>query len=141
MSTFQGFSTRYANTVTADFRHFGLLDAVDYFAVDGTHYRIPRGAQSDLASIPQPLWSLLPPTGEDGSEYGLAAYGHDAAYRNTLQIVDASGEVTKANLTKSQCDNLLKEMMLACQVPESIVLAIYEAVNLCGQSSFNEDRS
>ena len=140
MTTFHGFQTRYANTVTSDFRHFGLLDDIDFYAINGTRYRIPRGAQSDLASIPQPLWSLLPPTGEDGSEYGLAAFGHDAEYRNTLQIVDATGAVTKANLTKPQCDSLLKEMMLDCQVPAAIVQTIYEAVVLAGGSSFAGDR-
>ena len=102
---------------------------------------MPEGAQSDLASIPRELWSLLPPAGEIGSEYALAAFLHDTAYRNTLKIVQADGSVIPANLSKHDCDSLLKEAMLACQVPISIAETIYEAVNLAGSSAFNGDRN
>ena len=140
MSTFQGFQTRYANTVTSDFRIFALLDAIDYIALDGTRYRLPKAARSDLASIPRPLWSLLPPTGADGAEYGLAAFLHDLCYRDTLLLVNPDGSTQLAHLTKERSDNLLREAMLACQVPAAIVETIYEAVVLAGGSSFAGDR-
>jgi hypothetical protein len=147
------FSTRIATVDTSDFRHFILMDSVEYLSMAGVLYRLPRFAPSDLASIPEACWSLLSPAGRDGAEYALAAYGHDCAYQNTLLVWpatalpptvvvpnDNTGWV-KAALLKPDCDLLLKEMMLACLVPAVIVETIYEAVNLAGQSSFNEDRS
>jgi hypothetical protein len=137
----QGFSTRICNVITSDFRIFALMEAVDYVSAAGIRYRMPKAAMSDLASIPRGLWNLLPPPGENGAEYGIAAYLHDCAYRNTLQIVNADGTVSIANLSKADCDLLLKEAMLYCGVPEAIVETIYEAVNLAGGSSYKEDRS
>jgi hypothetical protein len=101
---------------------------------------MPRGAQSDLASIPKPLWSILPPAGSDGAEYGMAAFGHDCAYRNTLQVVSLDGTVSPANLPKAACDLLLREMMIVCEVPSDIIEIIYKAVSIAGSSSFNADR-
>ena len=140
MSQFFGFSTRYAVTVTSDFRIFAMMEPVDFFARDGRHFRIPKAATSDLASIPRPAWSLLPPAGTDGAEYALAAFGHDAAYRNTLLLVNADGTTQKAALSKEDCDLFLREAMIACNVPMDIVFAIYEAVRLAGSSAFAGDR-
>jgi len=147
------FSTRIATTDTTDFRHFVLMDCIEYLSLSGILYRCPRFAPSDLASIPEACWSLLSPAGRDGAEYGLAAYSHDCAYQNTLLVWPAGSMPNgtpipndntgwiKAALLKPDCDLLLKEMMLACLVPVDIVDTIYEAVRLAGQSSFNEDRS
>jgi len=147
------FSTRIASVDTSDFRHFVLMDSVEYFSLAGVLYRLPRYAPSDLASIPRPCWSLLAPAGENGAEYALAAYGHDCCYQNTLLVWPSTAMTPtvavhndnigwiKASLSKSDSDLLLKEMMLACGVPTGIVETIYEAVNLAGQSSFNADRS
>jgi Protein of unknown function (DUF1353) len=147
------FSTRIATVDTSDFRHFTNMDSVEYLSLDGELYRIPRLASSDLASIPRLFWTLLPPAGEDGAEYGLAAYGHDCCYQDTL-LVWPTGAVpsgtpmpndntrwVKASLTKEKSDLLLREMMLACKVPADIVETIYEGVRLGGQHAFNEDRS
>ena len=147
------FSTRIASTDTSDFRLFVLMDSVEYMSQAGTLYRIPKLAQSDLASIPHYLWSELPPQGEDGAEYGLAAFGHDSAYRDTLLVWpennvlagapipnDNTGWI-KATLSKFDCDLLLKEMMLACLVAKNIALIIYEGVNFAGSAAFNKDRS
>jgi hypothetical protein len=147
------FSTRIAQTDTVDFRHFILTDSVEYFSLAGVLYRLPRYAPTDLASIPKELWSLLPPAGEDGAEYGLAAFGHDCCYQDTL-LVWPSGSMPsgtpipndntgwiKASLSKSDSDLLLKEMMLACKVPDLIAEAIYQGVNLGGSGAFKKDRS
>ena len=115
-------------------------------------YRFPRYAPTDLASIPRPLWSFLPPSGEDGAEYGLAARGHDNFYQDTALVWppgatppavfvpnDNTGWV-KASLSKADSDLMLKEMMLACKVPADIVYTIYEAVKIGGQPAFDNDR-
>jgi hypothetical protein len=148
------FSTRIASTDTSDFRIFVFINDIFYLSLAGNLYCLPRNGFTDLASIPRPLWSLLPPQGENGAEYGLAAAGHDFSYRNTLLvwpaganpdgslIPNAANGWVKANLSKPDCDSLLKEMMISgCQVPETIAETIYEAVNLAGGSSYKEDRS
>ena len=129
------------------------MDSVEYFSLDGDLYRLPRFGKSDLASIPRPLWALLPPQGEDGAEYGLCAFGHDLSYKDTLLVWpknnvlagppmpnDNTGWV-KATLPRAGCDLLLKEMMLACNVPKDIAEEIYLGVKFGGQSAFDNDRS
>jgi hypothetical protein len=146
------FSTRIASIDTSDFRNFCLMDSIEYLSLAGVLYRIPKFCWSDLASIPRPLWSELPPQGEDGAEYGLAAYGHDAAYRDRLLMWPAGSMPNgtpipndntgwiKATLPKADCDLLLKEMMLACKVPDLIAEVIYQGVHIGGQSAFDKDR-
>jgi hypothetical protein len=46
----------------------------------------------------------------------------------------------KATLPKADCDLLLKEMMLACKVPDLIAEVIYQGVHIGGQSAFDKDR-
>ena len=113
------FSTRVASTDTVDFRHFVLTAGVEYLSLAGDLYRLPCFGKSDLASIPRPLWALLPPAGEDGAEYALSAFGHDLAYNDTLlmwpygatpMLVPTSKDNTgwvKATLPRADCDLLL----------------------------------
>lgn len=129
------------------------MDSIEYLSLAGRLYRIPKLTQSDLASIPRALWSELPPQGADGAEYGLAALGHDAAYRDALLAwpgaeTPASAPIpndntgwAKATLSKADCDLLLREMMLACKVPDFIAEVIYQGVHLGGQTAFDKDRS
>jgi len=133
------FSSRTVNVITPDFQVFDLMADVFYLSASGTLYKLARGSVSDLASVPKPFWNLLPPQGTAGAEYALAAFGHDCAYRNTLRVWNGSAWVLAA-LSKSDCDSLLKEMMLACQVPEVTAETIYQGVNLAGSHAFNEDR-
>lgn len=147
------FSTRVASTDTVDFRHFMLTASVEYFSLAGVLYRLPRFATSDLASIPDELWSLLPPQGKDGAEYGLAAFGHDCAYQDTLLMWPAGSKQdgtpipndntgwVKTTLARDDCDLLLGEMMAACKVPVEIVEEIYAGVRFGGKWAFDEDRA
>jgi hypothetical protein len=147
------FSTRISSVDTSDFRHFVPTDSVEYLSLAGVLYRFPRYAPTDLASIPRPLWALLPPQGEDGAEYGLAARGHDNLYQDTALVWptgatpptvfvpnDNTGWV-KATLPKADCDLLLLEMMIALKVPGRIAEEIYLGVKLGGQAAFDKDRS
>ena len=56
--------------------------------------QVPAGFETDFASIPRPLWNLLPPTGE----YGKAAVIHDYLYRQT-------------NVSRYLCDRVFLEAM------------------------------
>ena len=125
-------SLYYSGICDQDGRNWKCTSPIQFVAKDGTGYQIPIGAPTDGASIPAIFWTKLPPFGK----YWLAAVLHDAAYNGTLELLDG----TKANLTKAQCDDLLKEAMEASGVDPVTVEAIYEAVHLFGGPSFKGDR-
>ena len=128
-----GFQSKIAEVLTTDGRNFKLLKSITYISEAGITYIMPAGAPSDGASTPAILWPKIPPFGD----YWLAAYLHDCAYQNTLQLSDG----TKAKLLKSQCDDLLKEAMLSLGVDKVMVDTIYEGVVLGGWEAFKDDRS
>lgn len=132
-----GFSTRFAETLTSDWRFFVFLKPIRYMSVAGVQYEIPRLGKTNLASIPRPLWSLLPPQGEDGAEYGLCAALHDMAYGRNILIVNPDGTTSNAMMGRLEADDLLLEAMLYCRVPDSIAQTIYRAVRLGGQTAWD----
>jgi len=136
-----GFQKTLFEVATTDGRHFILQQPVDYVAADGTEYRIPIGATSDGASTPPILWEKfglewIPPFGS----YWPAAVLHDAAYRNALMVWNGVSWIT-ANLSKPQCDALLREAMESLGTHALTVDEIYHGVVVGGQSSFDQDRA
>lgn len=122
---------------TGDGRNFVLLDDIFYTTKAGVPYKIPAGTPSDGASTPKAIWETIPPFGL----YWPAAYLHDAAYRNYLEVfVVEQGGWIKARLTEDVCNNLFDEAMELLGVPELERKVIYEGVVLFGKSSFDEDR-
>ena len=104
----------------------------------GKLFRIPEESTTDGASTPVALWLEIPPFGT----YWRAAALHDAAYRNTLQIQNASATGWQpANLSKQEADDLLNEAMILDNVPELKRVAIYEGVKLGGTTAFDQDRA
>ncbi len=132
-----GFQTRIAETVTTDFRNFKLTKSIELYGPDGAYYKMPVGAPSDLASVPQEFWTLLPPFGE----YALEAYAHDGCYQNWLQKWDGTQWV-KAALTKPESDSLFDWLMsLNKNITEAQAQILYHAVVECGMHAFKEDRA
>lgn len=128
-----GFNNLPFRVSTSDGRTFVLLESVIYITQDGKQsYIMPAGSTSDGASTPPEIWFNFPPFGG----YWPAAYLHDCAYRGTLQTLDGK----PAMLPKDQCDDLLKDAMIACGTHQFTRDAIYEGVALGGQSSFDSDR-
>jgi len=84
---------------------------------------VPKGFVTDLASIPQPLWSVLPPTGR----YAYAAIAHDYLY--WFQPV-----------ARETADKILLIAMEDSKVPSAKKTAIYEGVRIGGQSAWNTNR-
>jgi hypothetical protein len=119
-----------------DGRNFDIVSNLYFTSSDGTKYCVPCGAKTDGASTPRAGWSLIPPFGK----YWPAAVLHDSAYQNTLLIWNCANWV-KANLTKDQCDLLLKEAMQTLGVNELELELIYKAVVYGGERSFEEDRA
>jgi len=131
-----GFRNLPAWVSTWDGRNFVFLDDLLYNSKAGVQLRIPSGAETDGASTPRGSWNALPPFGT----YWPAAALHDAAYRNTLQILNSQGSWVVAALDKVTCDSLLREAMEWLQVPSGDIFAIFEGVHEFGQASFDEDR-
>lgn len=85
---------------------------------------VPVGFVTDLASIPQPLWSILPPIGS----YDRAAVVHDYLY-------------TRNGCTRGEADNVLKEGMKVDEVQGLKLRMIYAGVRMGGWKIWNRYRN
>jgi len=112
-----------------------LLETLEYVTKAGIHYRAPIGGTTDGLSVPRCVQNIIPATGGDWFSGVL----HDSAYRNQLEVLVDSVWI-KARLTKDVCDLLLLEALLSQDVSELEAYAIYNAVKVCGDKAFNEDR-
>lgn len=84
---------------------------------------VPKEYETDLASIPRILWSIMPPFGF----YSSAAVVHDWIYNN-------KGSVSGYFLTRKRADTILLNAMLESNVPKIKAYTIYHAVRLFGAS-------
>jgi hypothetical protein len=85
---------------------------------------VPAGFKTDLASIPAPVWILIPKVGK----YDKAAVIHDFLYANN-------------GCTRDEADNVLKEAMRVLNVPGWRLHLIYAGVRAGGWDSWNDYRS
>lgn len=84
------------------------------------------GSNTDGASIPRPLWSLMPP---DGPWYEAAAI-HDALFKSAGSMVWRGhvGRTRAAPYTRSEANEILREAMVSLGVPAWKRIVIYEGV-------------
>lgn len=80
---------------------------------------VPRGFQTDFASIPRVFWRVLPPTGR----YGKAAVVHDFLYRTNA-------------VPRWRADGVFLEAMGLLDVPFVVRLSMWLAVRLFGGSAY-----
>lgn len=105
---------------------FTLLQPLIYLtkvgAVSGKINRItvPTGFKTDLASIPQVLWNVLPPLGK----YDRAAVVHDYLYQHN-------------GITRAQADAVLLEAMAVSGVRADQRWVIYAGVRVGGWAPWN----
>ena len=97
-----------------------LLQAFSYSTDAGVVYTAPAGMKTDLASIPRPLWNIMPPFGR----YTGAAVIHDFLYQTQPS-------------TKEEADHILAEAMDANGVPHAERMAIYDGVKFGGQPAWD----
>ncbi|MGH8437116.1 MAG: DUF1353 domain-containing protein [Pseudomonas sp.] len=88
----------------------------------GEWVNVPAGYLTDGASVPQVLWSLIPPWGA----YGQAAVVHDLVCEYLSITVDGQPHA----VTRAECDAILLEAMAVLGVPVLKRQAIYQAVSL-----------
>lgn len=120
--------------LTADGRaQWSLIEPLTYDVGrdgSGEAITVPVGATTDLASIPRPAWSLLPPDGP----WTKAAVIHDFLYRTRGTGVFANRcWITKpSGYSRAQSDRILDEAMGVLGVPTDKRVVIFEAVRLGG---------
>lgn len=105
---------------------------------DGEHYRltadlrvkspnfkfiVPRGFETDFASVPRGLWNIFPPFGK----YTPAAVLHDYLYRFS-------------KLTRKRCDEIFLECMTALGVPYIKRYLMYWGLRVGGWAAWNSYR-
>jgi hypothetical protein len=88
--------------------------------------RVPIGFQTDLASIPRWLWSVVPKSGA----YDRPAVVHDWLY------YDGGG-----GLTRGQADAVLTEAMVSCRVAAYTRIVLAAGVRLGGGQAWARYRA
>jgi len=81
----------------------------------GVTVDVPIGFMTDFASIPRPLWVLLPKWGK----YGNAAVIHDYCYWEQIR-------------SRKESDSIFREAMEVLKVAKWKIFCMYWAVRLCG---------
>lgn len=107
-----------------DGEHFQVLIPLVFRASDGTDYTVPAGAVTDFASVPQALWSLLPPFGD----HSRASVLHDWLYQ-------------AGTTTRGKADSLFKDAMQACGVGWFTRQSLYLGVRAGGWVAWKRHRS
>lgn len=96
---------------------------------------VPVGFITDFASIPRPLWVLLPPWGQ----YGKAAVIHDFMYtEHKHSTYDAEGVESFVQIERKQADDIFLQAMEVLGVNVITRYAMYAAVRVFGNRPWND---
>lgn len=90
----------------------------------GMVIRVPKGFETDLATIPRLFWSILPPHGY----YGKAAVIHDYCYVNGF-------------VSKRWADDIFLQAMEDLKIPAWKRIIMYWAVRLFGRGNFSKSNN
>jgi hypothetical protein len=110
--------------------YYAVRNPLTFRTDDGQLLQVYGGQTTDLASIPQLVWPLLPPDGP----WAEAAVFHDVCYRSRGSM----GFPPKHLVGRAQpydrggCDEILREAMVALGVPDWKRIAIWSAVRAFG---------
>jgi hypothetical protein len=101
-------------------RNWRLLDDLIFVSDKYGPLVAPKGAETNLASIPRATWIIFPPVGN----YDEAAAIHDCACRHTL--VTLTGQ--RIHCVKFVADNLFKEALDICDINKVTKNILYNMV-------------
>jgi hypothetical protein len=110
--------------------YYAVRNSLAFRTDAGEILQVHGGQTTDLASIPQVVWPLLPPDGP----WAEAAVFHDVCYRSRGSM----GFPPKHILGRAQpfdragCDEVLREAMVALGVADWKRVAIWSAVRAFG---------
>lgn len=108
---------------------FVLEEEFEYYRTGNKEdvIKIPKGFDTDFASIPRIFWSYLPPTGTKRNQYGKAAIIHDFVY-DIICEYPVSG--------RKECDLIFLEAMEAAGVSKPVRYLLYWCARLFGKRSY-----
>lgn len=89
---------------------------------------VPTGFETNFASIPRALWSLIPKRGK----HDWAAVLHDAAYEGQLRTAEGQ----RMHLIKSLADRLFLEALIVRKVGKRTRQLMYDAVKKYGGAHY-----
>lgn len=99
-------------------RTWRVQRSFSYISKDGDIIIVPKGFETDFASVPRPFWNIFPPDGH----YTQAAVLHDFVYNKRFV----------GNRSRSKCDGLFLEAMKCLKVGKIERWTIYSAVRVGG---------
>lgn len=108
-----------------------LLQRLTYLTEDRWLIEVPAGFITDFASIPRPLWGIIPPRGR----YNRGAIVHDFLYR-----LAPTDPVTGVACTQARADSVLREACENCDNRLTQRWAIYLALRAGGWVAWNRYR-
>jgi hypothetical protein len=111
--------------------HAKLLKRIVYTTKDGWIIEVEIGFESDFASIPRPLWIVIPPRGK----YNRPAFVHDKLYRDAP--IDP---LTGKRCTQARADSILREACENCDDRFTQRWAIYLGLRAGGFVAWNNYR-
>jgi hypothetical protein len=100
---------------------FEVREDLHFHLSDGTTITIPVGFETDFASVPRWLWSVIPPIGK----YIIAAVVHDYLYDNRIG-------------TRKEADKIFLDLMLQYGVHRWGAHCMYWGVRLGGKKWWRE---
>jgi hypothetical protein len=117
------FKTPVVASPFADGAYWYLREPLVWLAYDGRTITVPAGFVTDFASIPRPIWTVLP----KWEKYGPAAVVHDYLYWSQ-------------DVPRAQADRYFREAMADSHVRSLKRRAIYGAVRLFGTLSWRANQ-
>jgi len=119
-----------------DGHNFILLENLVFVRKDGTQIRARVASTTDGISTPRFIWTIIPPFGQQWFPGIL----HDAAYRDTLDMMNPDGKWIPFTMTRDEADSLIREALLSNGVGVVETETIYAALRQYGQAAFDQDR-
>lgn len=106
--------------------YYALRNTLTFTTAAGDTVTAFAGSRTDLASTPAAVWATMPPDGA----WAEAAVMHDNCYRTrgTYQFYSHAGRTRAAPYARAECDEILRQGMVALGVPAWKRIAIFEAV-------------
>lgn len=103
-------------------------------SIAGDVITLHQGAVTDLASIPRLVSNVFPPDGP----WVEAAVFHDLCYQTqgTFVLWKRPGHTRAAPYTRAECDDLLRQGMVALNISAFQRVTIYEAVRVGGSKGW-----
>lgn len=123
-------------TLKGGHQFYAVRNTYDFRTAAGDYVTVHGGTTTDLASTPKVMWGVLPPDGPGAKEFPV----HDRCYASagTFDVVDKGGRVIKVGRTRkapysrAECDEILRQAMVALRVPDWKRIAIFEGVRIGG---------